>query len=240
MEVVMKKNIICLFIIFILTIHIGFASQNNLSPINENHAFNVLINCKLIDELIEESKENYVSRRNALYLISAIQINGIMEIDSESYFKQEKIEFIDVDLGTNDSKLVATTHMNGILKGRCDTNGNLVADLDSYITYKESITILLRMFEMGNLFLSSKGDDWFSAFDGWGLIPSISNEFQLKHEQENQYIETGDFLYLVYDILHTPFQSYQYGGVLTKRYIDQYVGEIIEENPYGKFPNYKN
>lgn len=96
----MKKNIICLFIIFLLTIHIGFASQNNLSPINENHAFNVLINCKLIDEFIEESKGNYVSRRNALYLISAIQINGIMEIDSESYFKQEKIEFIDVDLGT--------------------------------------------------------------------------------------------------------------------------------------------
>lgn len=215
-----------------------YASNNGVSKINQIHAYSVLKSCKLVDENIETRENDYVTRRQALYLAALIARDYIVTFNEEEQRNAMKSwgnRFSDIEINTPDCLLVITTYnLSGLFYGKVTTDHQVVAALDDYITYEEVGYLMLRLTD------HSQQDESMLKYyhDGTWLKPfNTVYGFTITSEQRHNIIECGDFLYIVYNTLYRPYDSNCYGGLLKERLIDKYIGET-EEASIGRFPDY--
>ncbi len=131
-------------------------------------------------------------------------------------------KFVDVGNGTHDCALVKYAASFGFLNGK-SIDGELYADLDSYITYYEALILISRLFKNESI--------WYEFARENGIV---GEEFNL--EKQHEEIPADVFMNCFYKALYVPYSKDTYGGRIT----DYYIHDLIRLVDEGELDNSKN
>lgn len=184
-----------------------------------------------------------ITRRSAFEMAFVVRNGGhrvLCTKDHVEYFDDYMEQggepvFADIEAGTYDYYLTCALFWESyLMNGKIDENGQRVANLDEYITYKEALTILSRLmiveWRTDDIIiekLQNGGDEaLYNLFYDVGLINSNSmvsySSINLNFEDLNKEIPAREYMHLIHSFLYIPIlHSSCYGNMdYGFRYID--------------------
>ena len=219
-------------IILILIIVPNASAENNTTKISSDSR-------ELLQELgilssIEFPESGIITRRQGLKIAATIKCHGWYPIyNSQSQIKFLNTYYTDIEDNTDDCNLVVMCTIQEILKGTYDEKGNLIADLDGTLSYRDALTFLNRVLFVDLVQESNAritfGDDWWLEWaKEQGLIRNNSYEQIINMPiitYANQYdaIPADVFLELAYRTLYIPRVINTYGGPLQQYHIEEFI-----------------
>ena len=158
-------------------------------------------------------------------------IRILINLDSPPVGVEKTSTFMDDFEDENEMSYVALAEMRGILKGKYNNDGDLIADLNEIITWKEALIMSLRTLNLQKAHLvetglQKNGDNYLiKVASEEGLINyNLDNMTGLQVNESNLYSSVYFFelCALTNRVIHTPFIVNATGGV----YIDYYVDRL--------------
>lgn len=184
-----------------------------------------LTKCGIVEDNESEELSSTITRRECLEYIIKVAGDFYGNVSDCSFENYGIKHFSDVQDFTYDCQLVISSYLSGILKGKTDKNGEIIADLDSYITWQEALTMLGRLF-LSNVYsdeMISEDNDWYDFAVEAGIIRTSDLVFALKADQNNESVCKNDFLYVLNSAMHTPRYTNTYSGIKVEYLIDDFV-----------------
>ena len=196
----------------------------------QGHAIDVLKRIEIVDREADYDYNCNLTRRECLKYICSVS-GGLYIVPDSKLMNEEYFnipDFHDIESNTEDFRIVVTAYINGILRGKISSEGKIIADMDSYITWKEAITMINRLFISNAYIGDCENDLWYDFARDIGIISNYSNYnvynvFRLNVEQGNNYVTEADFLYVLYLSMHVPKYMNTYQGDITHFYIDDFI-----------------
>lgn len=112
---------------------------------------------KVIPKDDEHTATSFVTRREVIE--AAYTLYFAVRPRKSSKDDYLAAEWIDVNPNTYDAYILNNVYQLGFFTGKTDENGNLYADLDSYVTCEEAVLIMLRTLNCNNFPIEYKNFD---------------------------------------------------------------------------------
>lgn len=256
------KKYICfiIFCVLLVTSSFGVCAEYNNNPLEideslmedfKNGDIKVSISNLCRFDIVREpyskwEKGDAISRRNAFEMAYIVYARGNRDLNADiidsllSDATIDPIIFSDAERGTYDYYLLFSLYMNsGLINGKVTSDGTRIADLDSYITYGETLVLISRLldrhwrtsYKISDL-LSSDGYNlinYIEFFENIGLINSNTyvnfSSLTVTEDILQKPISAYEFMHLLHNVLYTPISfAGSYGGTAYGfRYIDYFV-----------------
>lgn len=197
-----------------------------------------LVRYNLVINPYEKWKDgDLITRRQAVEILVATRQHGNRTIRKN--WVDYPWLFTDLPRNSYDYSLANEANQCYVFNGRINENGEVIADFDSLVTYKEALIFIARLFpgEMDYFYQTGyarvneydKEFPFFELFEQWGLINS-NNVFDystltVTYDMADKYISAYDFMMLLNDALYVSYADADCYGyhAYEFRYIDLLV-----------------
>lgn len=169
---------------------------------------------------------NLFSGFSESYLTRSTMIHTFAKIVDDNYEKYDYTDnrFADIEENNSDFKTANFALDYGIFTGKYSKNGKIIADLNSYATWREVLIVSLRCLNIDFNAHSQEEILFWSQYLGLDKFSvNKENEFFKIENILDERVGYNEYCCFINRVLHTPYSSWTYGGEVTKYYIDEFV-----------------